>query len=188
MPVRPALGAALAALLVASCGVGQPGASRPTAPASTASATATALPRDEVGQVHRAALDLIAFGELGIEQGSTQALRSLATRTAGDGRALDQQIRELATAGGLVLGDAVDAPTQGVLADVAARDGRDFDQAWLRAVTVVVGQGREAADGVRSAPGTSPDARSVAHNVLARLAALANALRNATTRAGAPTR
>ena len=63
-----------------------------------------------------------------------------------------------------------------------------FDQAWLRAATVVVGQGREAADAVRSAPGTPREAGSVAGNVLARLAALANALRNATTKAATPTR
>ena len=74
------------------------------------------------------------------------------------------------------------------LSDLQARGGRDFDQAWLRAATVVVGQGREAADGVRSAPGASREAGSVAGNVLARLAALSNALRNATTRAGTPTR
>ena len=142
------------------------------------------LPRDEVGQTHRAALDLIALGELGREKGGTQALRSLATRTAGDGRSLDEQIRELATAGGLALGDEVDAATQGVLTDLQTRGGRDFDQAWLRAATVVVGQGREAADAIRSAPGASREAGSVAGNVLARLAALSNALRNATHESG----
>ena len=82
----------------------------------------------------------------------------------------------------------MDAATQGVLTDLQARGGRDFDQAWLRAATVVVGQGREAADAVRSAPGASREAGSVAGNVLARLAALANALRNATTKAATPTR
>jgi predicted outer membrane protein len=179
--------AVLAALLATSCGVGPPAAPAAGVPTTSATAAVAVLPRDEVGQSHRAALDLIALGELGREKGSTQALRSLAARTAGDGRSLDEQIRELATAGGLVLGDDVDAATQGVLADLRAHDGRDFDQAWLRAVTVVVGQGREAADGVRSAPGTSREAESVAGNVLARLAALSNALRNATTRAGAPT-
>ena len=178
--------AVLAALLVTSCGSAQPDV--PGAPTTSTPAVVTVLPRDEVGQTHRAALDLIALGELGREKGSTQALRSLATRTAGDGRSLDGQIRELATAGGLALGDDVDAATQGVLTDLQARDGRDFDQAWLRAATVVVGQGQEAADGVRSAPGASREAGSVAGNVLARLAALANALRNAATKAATPTR
>ena len=187
MSVRRAA-AVLAALLATSCGGGQVDASVAGGPTASASAAVDVLPRDEVGQAHRAALDLIALGELGREKGSTQALRSLATRTAGDGRSLDQQIRELATAGGLALGDDVDAATQGVLTDLQSRGGRDFDQAWLRAVTVVVGQGRDAADGVRSAPGTSREAGSVAGNVLARLAALSNALRNATTRAGTPTR
>jgi hypothetical protein len=171
------------ALLATSCATGERGAPAAGGP-TTASAAVAALPRGEVGRTHRAALDLIALGELGTEEGSTQALRSLAARTAGDGRSLDGQVRELATAGGLVLGDEVDAATQGVLVDLRSRDGRDFDQAWLRAVTVVVGQGREAADAVRSTPG---EAGSVATNVLARLAALSNALRNATTRAGTPT-
>ena len=180
--------AALAALLATSCGGGQVDAPAAGGPTASASAAVAVLPRDEVGQTHRAALDLIALGELGREKGSTQALRSLATRTTGDGRSLDEQIRALATAGGLALGDDVDAATQGVLTDLQARGGPDFDQVWLRAVTVVVGQGREAADGVRSAPGTSREAGSVAGNVLARLAALSNALRNATARAGTPTR
>jgi hypothetical protein len=180
--VRRVLVPALAALLVAGCGAG----AAPALPATPAPATVAALPQDEIGKAHRAALALVALGELGAEQGGTQALRSLASRTAGDGRSLDGQIRELATAGALVLGDAVDAPTQAVLADLQGR-GRDFDQEWLRAVTLVVGQGREAADAVRSTPGASPDTRSVAYNVLARLAALSNALRNASTRAAAPT-
>jgi hypothetical protein len=179
--------AALAALLVTSCGAG-PGDASVNGPTTTASAAAVALPQDEVGQAHRAALGLIALGELGEEAGSTQALRSLAARTAGDGRALDDQIRELATAGGLVLVDDVDAATQGVVADLRVRDGRDFDQVWLRAVTVVVGQGRQAADDIRSTPAVDREAGSVAFNVLARLAALSNALRNASTKAAAPTR
>jgi predicted outer membrane protein len=179
--------AALAALLATSCGVGQSDAPAASTPTTSASAAVAVLPREEVGQTHRASLGLIALGELGREKGSTQALRSLAARTADDGRSLDGQIREPATAAGLVLGDDVEAATQVVLTDLRARDGRDFDQAWLRAATTVVGQGREAADGVRSAPGSSREARSVATNVLARLAALSNALRNATTRAGAPT-
>lgn len=185
MHVGRALVTALAVLLVTSCGGGATGTT--ATPTTAASATATALPRDEVGQAHRTALGLIALGELGAERGSTQALRSLATRTAGDGRSLDQQIRELATDGGLVLGDAVDAATQSALTDLQARSGRDFDQEWIRATTLVVGQGRESAEGVRSTPGASADARSVAYNVSARLAALANALRNATTRAATPT-
>jgi hypothetical protein len=175
--------ATLTALLATSCSgpAGAPGGG----PTTSASAAAAALPQDEVGQAHRAAFGLIALGELGEEEGSTQALRSLAARTAGDGRALDDQIAELATSGGLVLQDDLDAATQGVLTDLRAQDGREFDQAWLRATTVVVGQGRQAADDLRSGPGES---RSVATNVLARLAALSNALRNATARAAAPTR
>lgn len=181
MSVRRAAVGGLVALLVTSCGAGPPDAPVRGLPTTSASV----LPRDEVGKTHGAALDLIALGELGQEKGSTQALRSLAARTVGDGRALDDQIRELATAGGLVLVDDGDA---GVVADLRVRGGREFDQAWLRAVTVVVGQGREAADDIRSTPGVDREVGSVAFNVLARLAALSNALRNASTRAGTPTR
>jgi hypothetical protein len=173
--VRRAAAGVLVALLAASCSAAPPAAPVRSAPTTSASV----LPRDEIGKTHGAALDLIALGELGEENGSTQALRSLAARTAGDGRALDDQIRELATAGALIPVDDVDA---GVMTDLRARHGRDFDQAWLRAVTVVVGQGREAADDIRSTPGVDREAGSVAFNVLARLAALSNALRNASTR------
>jgi len=173
--VRRAVAGLLVALLATSCGAGPSAAPVRSVPTTSASV----LPRDEVGKTHGAALALIALGELGEEEGSTQALRSLAARTAGDGRALDDQIRELATSGALVLSDDVDAS---VVTDLQSRDGRDFDQAWLRAVTVVVGQGREAADDIRSTPGVDREAGSVAFNVLARLAALSNALRNATSR------
>jgi len=183
--VRRTAVTALAALLATSC-AGQ--AAAPAAMPSTSAAAAAALPQDEVGRTHRAALTLIALGELGREQGSTQALRSLASRTAGDGRSLDEQIRELATGGGLVLGDDVEASAQGVLTDLRERSGGDFDRAWLQAAGTVVGQGREAADGIRSAPGAPREAVSVAGNLQARLAALANALGHAIARGSGPTR
>jgi uncharacterized protein DUF4142 len=185
--VRRAAVTTIAALLATSCAAGQPAAPAAGAPTTT-SAAAAALPQDEVGRTHRVALALIALGELGGEKGSTQALRSLASRTAGDGRSLDGQIRELATGGELVLGDEVDAATQDVLADLQERSGGDFDRAWLQAVGTVVGQGREAADGIRTAPGAPREAVSVAGNVLARLAALANALGHAIARGSGPTR
>ena len=75
-----------------------------------------------------------------------------------------------------------------MLNDLQARGGQEFDQAWLRAVTVVVEQGREAANAVLSSPDASGEAKAAAGNVLARLDALADALRNATTRAATPTR
>ena len=185
MSVRRTAVTALAALLATSC-AGQ--AAAPAVGVPSAVSTAVALPQDEVGRTHRAALALIALGELGRERGSTQALRSLASRTAGDGRSLDGQIRELATGGGLVLGDDVDATTQGVLADLRERGGGDFDRAWLQAAGTVVGQGREAADGIRASPGAPREAVSVAGNLQARLAALANALGHAIARGTGPTR
>jgi len=183
--VRRAAVTALAALLATSC-AGQ--AAAPAVGVPSATSTAVALPQDEIGQTHRVALALIALGELGREKGSTQALRSLASRTAGDGRSLDGQIRELATGDGLVLGDDVDASAQDVLTDLGERSGGDFDRQWLQATGTLVGQGREAADGIRSAPGAPREAVSVAGNVQARLAALANALGHAIARGTGPTR
>ena len=84
--------------------------------------------------------------------------------------------------------DDVDATTQGVLADLRERGGGDFDRAWLQAAGTVVGQGREAADGIRASPGAPREAVSVAGNLQARLAALANALGHAIARGTGPTR
>ncbi len=193
MSIGPARSAALlalagAVLLGAACGGGPPARSTaPTAaPTTPPPAVAVALPADRVGRTHRVALGLVALGALGAERGSTQSLRSLADRTGTDGRALDAQVREVATAGGLALGDDVGPGTQRVLTDLRARrDG--FDEAWLRAVTDLAGEGLSAAGDLRSAPDAPPEAGSLARNVQSRLAALSNALRKATTRAGAPT-
>jgi predicted outer membrane protein len=179
-PTPPVAVVALAAvaLLVSSCGAETPA---PPSPAtSTSAASTTGLPADRVGQAHRAALGLIAVGELGAEKGSTTAMRSLARRTAADGRALDQQIRELATADGLVLTDDVDADTQGVLADLGTRSGRDFDEAWLAAVADLIGQGRQGADGLLG----SAQAGSVARNLDSRFDALTTALAHALGKPG----
>ncbi len=190
---RPARSAALVALAAAVL-LGTACADEPSAPSATPASVPTtsapavaALPADRVGRTHRMALGLVALGALGAERGSTQALRSLADRTGTDGRALDAQVREVATAGGLALGDDVGPGTQRVLTDLRARrDG--FDEAWLRAVTDLTGEGLSAAGDLRSTPGASPEAGSLARNVQSRLAALSNALRRATARAGAPTR
>ncbi len=121
------------------------------------------------------------------EKGTTDALRTLAGRVTSEGRALDEQIRTLATAQGLTLSDDVGAQIQGVLNDLQARSGQPFDQAWLRAVGDLVEQGRAAANAVLSSPDASDEAKAAARDALARLDALAAAIRDAAGAAGAGT-
>jgi hypothetical protein len=198
---------AVVALMGAACSAGQPAAT--TTPTGTAGASATAtagaaapstgtggtstpsgasgLSADQAAQAHQAALGLVALGALGGEKGATDALRTLAGRVTSEGRALDEQIRTLATAQGLTLSDDVGAQIQGVLNELQARSGQPFDQAWLRAVGDLVEQGRAAANAVLSSPDASDEAKAAARDALARLDALAAALRDAAGAAGAGT-
>jgi hypothetical protein len=187
------------ALLGGACSTGQPAAT--TTPSGTAGASATAgaggsgsgtaaapsgasgLSADQAAQAHQAALGLVALGGLGSEKGTTDGLRALADRVSTEGRALDEQIRTLAPAQGLTLTDEVGAQIQGVLNDLQGRSGQPFDQAWLRAVGDLVEQGRAAANAVLS----SDEAKAAARDALARLDALAAAIRDAATTSGAGT-
>lgn len=203
-PTRLLLAAALTvvALLGGACSAGQPAAT--TTPSGTADASATAgagsgtgtaaapsgasgLSADQAAQAHQAALGLVALGGLGTEKGTTDGLRALADRVSTEGRALDEQIRTLATAQGLTLTDDVGAQIQGVLNDLQGRSGQPFDQAWLRAVGDLVEQGRAAANAVLSSPDASDEAKAAARDALARLDALAAAIRDAATTSGAGT-
>lgn len=204
VPTRLALAMAMAvvALLGAACSAGQPAAS--TAPTGSAGASASGtsstgavatsapsgasgLPADRVAQAHQAALGLVALGGLGGEKGTTDAVRTLAGQVTSEGRALDEKIRTLATAQGLTLSDDVGAQIQGVLNDLQARSGQPFDQAWLRAVGDLVEQGRAAANAVLSSPDASDEAKAAARDALARLDALAAAIRAASATSGAGT-
>lgn len=203
-PTRLLLAAALTvvALLGGACSTGQPAAT--TTPSGTAGASATAgaggsgtgtaapsgasgLSADQAAQAHQAALGLVALGGLGTEKGTTDGLRALADRVSTEGRALDEQIRTLATAQGLTLTDDVGAQIQAVLNDLQGRSGQPFDQAWLRAVGDLVEQGRAAANAVLSSPDASDEAKAAARDALARLDALAAAIRDAATTSGAGT-
>jgi predicted outer membrane protein len=203
-PTRLLLATALTvvALLGGACSTGQPAAT--TTPSGTAGASATAgaggsgtgtaapsgasgLSADQAAQAHQAALGLVALGGLGTEKGTTDGLRALADRVSTEGRALDEQIRTLATEQGLTLTDDVGAQIQGVLNDLQGRSGQPFDQAWLRAVGDLVEQGRAAANAVLSSPDASDEAKAAARDALARLDALAAAIRDAATTSGAGT-
>ena len=205
-PTRLALATALAvvALLGAACSAGQTAAT--TAPTGTAGASATpgaAAPSTGTGgtstpsgasgvsadQAARPTRRRSAWSRsaVGRQKGTTDALRTLAGQVTSEGRALDEQIRTLATAQGLTLSDDVGAQIQGVLNDLQARNGQPFDQAWLRAVGDLVEQGRAAANAVLSSPDASDEAKAAARDALARLDALAAALRDAAGAAGAGT-
>jgi predicted outer membrane protein len=204
-PTRLLLATALTvvALLGGACSAGQPAAT--TTPSGTAGASATAgaggsgtgtavapsgasgLSADQAAQAHQAALGLVALGGLGTEKGTTDGLRALADRVSTEGRALDEQVRTLATAQGLTLTDDVGAQIQGVLNDLQGRSGQPFDQAWLRAVGDLVEQGRAAANAVLSSPDASDEAKAAARDALARLDALAAAIRDVATTSGAGT-
>lgn len=198
MPVRfAAVALAAFALLGASCSAGAPapgdpatassapGSATPASgtPASAAPDPAADLPADAVGRAHQAALGLVALGTLGAEKGTTDAVRSLGERVTTDGRAVDDRVRAVATGSGIALGDDLGGPAQALLADVGARTGETFDQGWLRAVLELEQQARDGADAVL-ASGASTDAKAGARDVIARLDALAGALRG-TVGAGA---
>jgi hypothetical protein len=200
---------AVVALLGTSCSSGTTGTTPPstsgaasaTGGSGTATATATAtasadqgtpsatvpgVPADQVGQAHQAALGLIALGGLGTQKGS-DALHALADQVTSDGRAVDDKIRALASAQGLTLTDDLGSTVQGTLNDLQARSGQPFDQAWLRAVGDLVAQARDAANAVLSSPNASQEAKAAARDALARLDALAAAVRDASGKAGAGT-
>jgi predicted outer membrane protein len=95
---------------------------------------ATAGQRASLGAAHQGALALVALGALGQERASTAELRDLAGRLAEDARALDTELREIATSAEVVLGDQIGAAHQAVLAGLEAPTGPAFDDAWTRAV------------------------------------------------------
>ena len=152
----------------------------------TPSATVPGVPADQVGQAHQAALGLIALGGLGMQKGS-DALHPLADQVTSDGRAIDDKIRAVASAQGLTLTDDLGSAIQGTLNDLQARSGQPFDQAWLRAVGDLVEQARNGANAVLSSPNASEEAKAAARDALARLDALAAAVRDASGTAGAGT-
>jgi predicted outer membrane protein len=156
------------------------------APSGSPSSGVAGAPADQIGKAHQAALGLIALGGLGTQKGS-DAIRGLADKVTAEGRAIDEQIRALATAQGLGVNDDLDVRIQRVVSDLMARNGASFDPAWLRAVGDLITQARDAANAVLSSPTASEDAKAAARDALTRLDALAGAVRDATNAAGAGT-
>ncbi|NMH97125.1 DUF4142 domain-containing protein [Pseudonocardia acidicola] len=190
-------GAALTALALAglaACSSPEPAnpAPAPAAPSAGApgqpgAGQASEAQRAAFGQAHQGALALVAFGGLGEQQGAGDQVRSLGPEVATQGRALDEQIRALATAQGVALGDQMSAEQQSVLAGLQARSGQPFDQAWLRAVLDQAQQARDAANAVLADPNASPEAKAAARDALAKLEAGIARLQQAAASAGAAT-
>ncbi|MGD9530148.1 MAG: DUF4142 domain-containing protein [Pseudonocardia sp.] len=154
-----------------------PGA--PAAPgAAPAAPGAPAVPGAAAAQAaHQGASALAALAAVGEEKGGEQ-VRAAAGRIAAGVAALDEQVRAAAGASGVELDDSLTADQQALLADLQARSGTSFDQAWTRAVLDVYGQLKAAAEAALSSPDASEDAKAAARAALAKLDALTGQLRS----------
>ncbi|GAY07067.1 DUF4142 domain-containing protein [Pseudonocardia sp. N23] len=160
----------------------------PTASASAqpgAGGQATEAQRAAFGQAHQGALALIALGGLGTNQGDGDQVKGLAPDVTSNGQALDQAIRDQATAQGVALTDGLSSAQQQVINDLQARNGQPFDQAWLRAALDMEQQARDAANAILNDPNASPEAKKAAQDALAGLDALKTRLTSASTSSGA---
>jgi predicted outer membrane protein len=193
---RTAAGTVLAALAIVavpacSSGAGDqappPSAAPSAAPAAPAAGQPTDAQRAAFGQAHQGALALVALGGLGTDQGVGDQVKGLAPDLTTQGQALDAQVRAQATAAGVVLGDQLGAQQQAVVADLQARSGPPFDQAWLRAALDMEQQARAAATAILDDPVASPEAKQAARDALATLDALRAKLQAASATAGAGT-
>ena len=110
--------------------------------------------RASLGAAHQGALALVALGARAHERGATAELRDLAGRLAEDARALDTELRGIATSAEVVLGDQIGAAHQAVLAELEPLTGQDFDDAWTAAVLQLEPQVRADAVAAGASEGT----------------------------------
>jgi hypothetical protein len=127
---------------------------------------------------------IAALGGLGQAQGASENVRDLGAQYATDGQALLDQLK--AGAGGVLTAEPT-AEQQATLADLRARSGDQFDQAWLRAAEQFQQQVRDAATAVLADENASDEAKAAAQEALNRLDTLAEGLRQAAAPAGAST-
>ncbi|MBW0114880.1 DUF4142 domain-containing protein [Pseudonocardia abyssalis] len=180
--------AAFAVLTVSACSspapadpAAPPAAGAPaSAPADAAGAGTAAL-----GGALTAATGLAALGGLGQDQGAGDQVRALGGQLSSDAESLTAQLRTLAEEQGVAVTDALTPEQQAQLADLGARSGQPFDQAWLNAAGEALAQARSAAEAVLASPDASPEAKAAAQEALDRLDALAASLADASTAAGA---
>jgi predicted outer membrane protein len=137
-----------------------------------------------LGAAGSAASAITALGGLGQAQGSAQDVRTLSAQYSTDGQAVLDQLK--ASVGG-ILATEPSAEQQATLADLRARSGEQFDQAWLRAAGQFQQQVREAANAVLADEDASDQAKAAAQDALKRLDSTAEELQRASAPAGAAT-
>ncbi|HEY2202919.1 MAG TPA: DUF4142 domain-containing protein [Pseudonocardia sp.] len=190
--------AALAVVLVPGCS-SSPQVNPPAPPPASAPAPNAAPPgpapaaqgnstlATALGNAHQGAAALIALGGLGTAKGIGEQVKGLAPELTSQGQAIDQQIRQQAQASGATLNDQLSQEQQATIADLQARSGEPFDQAWLRAASDLMQQARDAANAVLNDPSASPEAKAAAQDTLTKLDALRSRLERASSSAGAAT-
>ena len=137
-----------------------------------------------LGAAGSAASAIAALGGLGQAQGSAQDVRTLSAQYSTDGQAVLDQFK--ASVGGILATEPT-AEQQATLADLRARSGEQFDQAWLRAAGRFQQQVREAANAVLADEDASDQAKAAAQDALKRLDSTAEELQQASAPAGAAT-
>ncbi|MHA6780536.1 DUF4142 domain-containing protein [Pseudonocardia saturnea] len=184
--------AALSLVAVTACSAPAPAPAAPPAAGGAPSAAAGQTAGDPagaqgaaLGQALTAATGLAALGGLGQDQGAGDQVRGLGGQLATDAEAVTAQLRSLAEEQGVAVTDALTPEQQAQLADLGARTGQPFDQAWLNAAGEALAQVRSAAEAVLASPDASPEARAAAQQAIDRLDALAASLAGASTAAGA---
>jgi predicted outer membrane protein len=172
---------------VASCS--SPAASAPppaaAAPAAPAAGGAADAQNALLTKASQGAAALVALGTLGQEQGAGDQVRTLGGQLATEGKALNDQLQQ--ASGGALADAQPTAEQQALLADLKARTGEPFDQAWLNAASQLQQQARDAANAVLNDPNASPEAKAAAQAALAKLDALAAQIKQAAGSAGAAT-
>jgi predicted outer membrane protein len=161
-----------------------PAAPEQGGPAAGPDVTGADTANGPLGAAGQGAAALAALGGLGQAQGAAQNVRELGGRTATDGQELLEQLR---TSTGEVFAAQPTDDQQAALADLRARSGEQFDQAWLRAADQIQQQVRDAAEAVLADGNASEEAKAAARDALTRLDALSEGVRQAAAPAGAQT-
>jgi hypothetical protein len=159
----------------------------PGAPGQQPAALGSALgsgASGSLGAAGSAASAIAALGGLGQAQGASQNVRDLGAQYSTDGQAFLDRLKD--SAGGILATEPTDEQ-QATLADLRARSGDQFDQAWLRAAGQTQQQVRDAANAVLADENASDEAKAAAQDALKRLDSLAEGLRQASGPAGAGT-
>jgi predicted outer membrane protein len=168
---------------VTACGSPEPPPAAPGQPRGSSNVLGQAT-GGTLGAAGRAMAAFTALGGLGHARGAARTVRDLGTQYATEGRALLGQLK--ASAGG-VLATEPTPEQQATLADLRARTGERFDQAWLRAAEQMHRQVRAAANAVLADENASAEAKAAAQEALTRLDPLRKRLERATARAGVRT-